>query len=181
MERERKRERLEQQRAAKEREQPKVSLQLLRRPLEHAILLAEEARRVLERVAQPQPARAGRGLRGGPEAAGVFGGPRGLAVERVEAIEAEIKDSPFNMAQAALKFVLAHPAVASVIAGIRNEDQASMNVEVSEMADMSGKLIEKSGFCTPNTTVIFTDFVIWTEKRTYTVLRSAPRIISIRD
>ena len=65
------------------------------------------------------------------------------AIARVEAIKKTIKESPFNMAQAALKFVLAHTAVTSVITGIRNEDQASMNIEVSEMPDMDQQLIEK--------------------------------------
>ena len=65
------------------------------------------------------------------------------AVSRVDAIKSEIKGSGFTMPQAALKFALSHPAVSSVITGIRNEDQAAMNIEVSDMPDMPDELIKK--------------------------------------
>lgn len=65
------------------------------------------------------------------------------AVARVEAIKKEIKESQYSMPQAALKFVLAHPAVSTIITGIRNEDQASQNIEVSEMPDMPEEIIQK--------------------------------------
>ena len=65
------------------------------------------------------------------------------AASRVDSIKKDIEGSGFTMPQAALKFVLSHPAVSTIITGIRNEDQASMNIEVSEMADMSEELLEK--------------------------------------
>jgi len=65
------------------------------------------------------------------------------AIARVNAIKKEIKDSGFTMPQAALKFVLAHPAVSTIITGIRNEDQAAMNIEVSDMSEMSEEIIQK--------------------------------------
>ena len=65
------------------------------------------------------------------------------AVARVEAIRKDIKGSGYTMPQTALKFVLSHPAVSTVITGIRNEDQASGNIEVSDMPDMPEALIKK--------------------------------------
>ena len=44
---------------------------------------------------------------------------------------------------AALKFVLAHPAVSTVISGIRNETQAIANLGASELPDLSPALLEK--------------------------------------
>ncbi len=65
------------------------------------------------------------------------------AVNRVDAIKNDLQGSGFTIAQAALKFVLAHPAVSTVIAGIRNKNQALMNIEVSDMPDLPETLIEK--------------------------------------
>lgn len=64
------------------------------------------------------------------------------AVSRVEAIKAVIKETGYTMPQAALKFVLSHPAVSTLITGIRNEDQAAQNIEVSDMAEMPDELIK---------------------------------------
>jgi aryl-alcohol dehydrogenase-like predicted oxidoreductase len=65
------------------------------------------------------------------------------AVKRVDKIKETIKDSGYNMPQAALKFVLNHPAVSTIITGIRNEDQAAQNIEVSDLPNMPAELIEK--------------------------------------
>lgn len=64
------------------------------------------------------------------------------AVARVKDIQKDIEGSEFTMAQAALKFSLSHPAVSTVIAGIRNKDQAQKNVIVSDMEDLPEILLE---------------------------------------
>ena len=66
-----------------------------------------------------------------------------LTVARVQQIEQDIADTGLTMAQVALKFVLAHPAVSTVIPGIRNVRQAKMNTEVSELADLPDSLLRK--------------------------------------
>jgi len=65
------------------------------------------------------------------------------AVDRVDKIKKELEGTKYNIAQAALKFVLAHPAVSTVIAGIRNVKQAEQNIYVSELPDMPIELIQK--------------------------------------
>jgi aryl-alcohol dehydrogenase-like predicted oxidoreductase len=45
------------------------------------------------------------------------------------------------MAQAALKFVLAHPAVTTVIPGIRTVGQAEANIVVSDLPDLPEALV----------------------------------------
>lgn len=47
------------------------------------------------------------------------------------------------MPQAALKWVLAHPAVSVVIPGIRNVTQAVANCGVSDLPAMPGALLTK--------------------------------------
>jgi aryl-alcohol dehydrogenase-like predicted oxidoreductase len=49
--------------------------------------------------------------------------------------------SGYTMPQAALKFVLAHPAVSTVIPGIRSVAQAEANTAVSGLPDMSEDLL----------------------------------------
>lgn len=63
------------------------------------------------------------------------------AVERVEAIKREIADTALTMPQLALKFGLMHPAVSSVIPGIRSSAQAEANTAVSEMPDLTDDLM----------------------------------------
>lgn len=65
------------------------------------------------------------------------------AVARVEKIEAEIKESNLTMPQLALKFPLAHPAVSTVIPGIRNKKQALLNTAVSNLENLSGDLLKR--------------------------------------
>jgi len=64
-------------------------------------------------------------------------------VKRVEAIRDDLAGTGYTMAQAALKFVLAHPAVSNVIPGIRSLAQADANCSVSEVPDLSPDLLEK--------------------------------------
>lgn len=73
-----------------------------------------------------------------------FAGDRlARTVKRVEAIREDLDGSGFTMAQAALKFVLAHPAVSNVIPGIRNVAQAEANCGVSDLPDLPPALLER--------------------------------------
>lgn len=73
-----------------------------------------------------------------------FAGDRiSRAVERVDKIKADMGNSELNMPQTAIKFVLAHPAVSTVITGIRNEDQALKNMETSDLPDLREGLVNK--------------------------------------
>ena len=65
------------------------------------------------------------------------------AVARVDAIKEDIKDTGLNMAQVALKFVLAHPAVSTVIPGMRNSRNAVANTQVSDLDDLSDEVINR--------------------------------------
>jgi aryl-alcohol dehydrogenase-like predicted oxidoreductase len=73
-----------------------------------------------------------------------FAGDRlGRAVQRAEAIREDISSTGLTMAQASLKFVLAHPAVSTVIPGIRNTAQAEANCTASDLPDLAPDLMEK--------------------------------------
>jgi aryl-alcohol dehydrogenase-like predicted oxidoreductase len=73
-----------------------------------------------------------------------FAGDRlGRAVQRAEAIREDISNTGLSMAQAALKFVLTHPAVSTVIPGIRNTAQAEANCAASDLPDLAPDLLEK--------------------------------------
>ena len=75
---------------------------------------------------------------------GYFEGDRlGRAVDRAEAIRADLEGTGHTMAQAALKFALAHPAVSVVIPGMRNAAQAEANCAVSDLPDLSPELLAK--------------------------------------
>ncbi|MFI5355826.1 MAG: aldo/keto reductase [Opitutales bacterium] len=63
------------------------------------------------------------------------------AVTRVEAIRKDLAGSGYTLPQAALKFVLAHPAVSAVIPGIRNVAQAEANCGVSNLPDLPPELV----------------------------------------
>ena len=65
------------------------------------------------------------------------------AVERTEKIRKDILDSGYTLPQVAIKFSYNHPAVSTVIAGIRNGEQAHMNAEVAELPDLDPKLVQK--------------------------------------
>ncbi|MBT5901994.1 MAG: aldo/keto reductase [Opitutaceae bacterium] len=73
-----------------------------------------------------------------------FAGDRiGRIVKRVDAIKADVEGSSYTMPQAALKFVLAHPAVSLVIPGIRTIAQAEANCGVSDLADLPEDLMTR--------------------------------------
>lgn len=65
------------------------------------------------------------------------------AVERVDRIKEEIKDSGMTLPQVALKFVLTHPAVSTVITGIRSVEHAEANIAVPDLFDLPDELLLK--------------------------------------
>lgn len=65
------------------------------------------------------------------------------AVARVERIKQEIKGSGITLAQGALKFARAHPAVSTVIPGMRNVEQAADNASVSDLDDLTDDLLAR--------------------------------------
>ena len=65
------------------------------------------------------------------------------AVARAEEVRKDVDDTGFTMPQAALKWVLAHPAVSTVIPGIRNVAQAEANCGVSDLPAMPDALVRK--------------------------------------
>ena len=68
---------------------------------------------------------------------GYFAGDRlARTVDRVDKIKDDIKDSELSMPEVALKFVLAHPAVSTVIPGMRRVSQAEANCGVSDKPDL---------------------------------------------
>jgi len=73
--------------------------------------------------------------------AGYFAGDRLQRVcSRVEKIRDEIGTGEKDLATAALKFVLKHPAVSTIIAGMRTPAQAAANCAVSAETPMSDDL-----------------------------------------
>ncbi len=71
-----------------------------------------------------------------------FAGDRvARAVERVEKIKKDIANSGYSMPETAVKFSLAHPAVSTVITGIRNTKQAERNAAVSDLLDPPENLL----------------------------------------
>ena len=68
-------------------------------------------------------------------------------VERVERIQAEIAKLPpdgnYSMADVALRFVLAQPAVSTVIPGIRTVAQAEANTSAADLPPLSEALLSK--------------------------------------
>jgi aryl-alcohol dehydrogenase-like predicted oxidoreductase len=75
---------------------------------------------------------------------GYFQGDRlTRAIAHAEEIRHDLDGSGYSMAQAAIKFVLAHPAVSTVIPGIRNVAQAEANCAVSDLPPMSAPLLLK--------------------------------------
>jgi aryl-alcohol dehydrogenase-like predicted oxidoreductase len=63
------------------------------------------------------------------------------AVKRVEKIKAEVAETGMSMPEVALKWVLAHPAVSTIIPGIRNVAQAEANAAASNSAPMSEEMV----------------------------------------
>jgi aryl-alcohol dehydrogenase-like predicted oxidoreductase len=73
-----------------------------------------------------------------------FEGDRLLrAIAHADEIKKDLTGTGYTLPQAALKWVLAHPAVSTVIPGIRNVAQADANCGVSDLPAMPPTLIEK--------------------------------------
>jgi len=73
-----------------------------------------------------------------------FRGQRlGRVVERTERIKADLSGSGYSLPQAALKFALSHPAVSTVIPGMRNSAQAEANIAVADLPEIPPALMEK--------------------------------------
>ena len=71
-----------------------------------------------------------------------FAGDRlARAIAHTEEIRKDLQGTGYSPAQAALKFVLAHPAVSTVIPGIRNVAQAGANCGVSDLPDLPAGLL----------------------------------------
>ena len=64
-------------------------------------------------------------------------------LRRVERIRADLNGTGYSLPEAALRFVLAHPAVSTVIPGIRNGAQAQANCSASDLAAMPAALVQK--------------------------------------
>ena len=76
--------------------------------------------------------------------ASYFAGDRlARTLQRVAEIERDLKDSGYSLPQAALKFVLGHPAVSTVIPGIRTVAQAEANCSVSGLPEMPESLLRQ--------------------------------------
>jgi aryl-alcohol dehydrogenase-like predicted oxidoreductase len=65
------------------------------------------------------------------------------AVKRVDKIKEEFSDTKLSMPQLALKFGLQHEAVSTVIAGVRNIDQAEKNIAVSALPELSDDVMKR--------------------------------------
>jgi aryl-alcohol dehydrogenase-like predicted oxidoreductase len=65
------------------------------------------------------------------------------AIAHAEEIKQDLAGSGFTLPQAALKWVLAHPAVSVVIPGIRNLAQADANCGVSDLPAMPDSLVHQ--------------------------------------
>ena len=64
-------------------------------------------------------------------------------VTRAEAIRQDLAGSGYTLPQAAIKWVLAHPAVSTVIPGMRNVAQAEANCAVSDLPAMPTALVDR--------------------------------------
>jgi aryl-alcohol dehydrogenase-like predicted oxidoreductase len=73
-----------------------------------------------------------------------FAGDRmARTVRRVEAVRHSLDGTGYTLPQAALKFILAHPAVSTVIPGMRNPDQVNLNCAVSALPPMAPETVAK--------------------------------------
>jgi aryl-alcohol dehydrogenase-like predicted oxidoreductase len=63
------------------------------------------------------------------------------AVSRTEKVRREIEGSGLTLPQAAIQFALAHPAVSTVIPGIRSAAQAEANAAVSDLPPLPEELL----------------------------------------
>lgn len=73
-----------------------------------------------------------------------FAGDRlARAVSRAEKVRADIAGTGMSMPEAALKFALMHPAVSTVIPGIRSVQQAEANVRAVDLPDIAPAVMAK--------------------------------------
>ena len=73
---------------------------------------------------------------------GYFAGDRlPRTVARVKKIESDLEGSGYTISQAAIKFALAHPAMSTIIPGMRNVAQVDANVAVAELPDLPEQLL----------------------------------------
>jgi aryl-alcohol dehydrogenase-like predicted oxidoreductase len=73
-----------------------------------------------------------------------FAGDRlARAVGRAEKIRQELEGTEYSLPQAALQFALGHPAVSTVIPGIRNVAQAEANVAAAELPGLPEELLTR--------------------------------------
>ncbi|MEX0324690.1 MAG: aldo/keto reductase, partial [Puniceicoccaceae bacterium] len=71
-----------------------------------------------------------------------FAGDRmSRVVRRVTKIKEDFPET--NLAELALRFALQHPAVSTVIAGMRNPRQVELNVPVGDLPPLSDETMEK--------------------------------------
>jgi len=73
-----------------------------------------------------------------------FAGDRiARVVKHVEAVRPSLDHTGYTLPQAALKFILAHPAVSTVIPGMRNPDQVNLNCAVSDLPPLASEVVAK--------------------------------------
>ena len=64
-------------------------------------------------------------------------------IARAREVQSDLAGTGYTLPQAALKWVLAHPAVSTVIPGMRTLAQAEANCAVSDLPPMSAPLVER--------------------------------------
>jgi aryl-alcohol dehydrogenase-like predicted oxidoreductase len=73
-----------------------------------------------------------------------FSGDRlARTVRRVAGVRESLEGSGLTLPQASLKFALAHPAVSTVIPGMRNTDQVNLNCATTSLPGLQPELIQK--------------------------------------
>ncbi len=73
-----------------------------------------------------------------------FRGERlGRVLTRVDRIREDLRETGYSLPQAALRFALDHPAVSTVIPGMRSPTQAQANTAVSDLEPLPQELQEK--------------------------------------
>jgi aryl-alcohol dehydrogenase-like predicted oxidoreductase len=73
-----------------------------------------------------------------------FGGDRKRqVVERVAALRADLADVPGSLAEIALRWVLSHPEVSSVIPGMRQVKNVEANIAASERGPLPAEVMER--------------------------------------
>jgi len=63
--------------------------------------------------------------------------------DRVKRIEQALEGSGYSLREAAVRFVLDHSAVSTVITGVRNEEQAEQNMKISELDPLPVELVQE--------------------------------------